>query len=127
MAPHSSKTHSIGPKAPVAETALADVEAALERLEKLGAEADLNTMVIGLSPALAATQIYLFSAQSLSILYENAVSIQKQQTEFANRAARMATREAGRITGQAARAADREMSDPDQEVVELLKKLKRLI
>jgi alkyl hydroperoxide reductase subunit AhpF len=46
--------------------------------------AELDALVVGLSPAVAAGAVYTSMAQSMGILFENAVSAQKLQTLTGN-------------------------------------------
>ena len=103
-----------------------DLEVEMEALSKIGEAANLNDMVLGVSPALAAASLYVSNANSLSVLYENAVATQQQQTQLAQAALKAGIAQMQKMTessGSAAAAA----ANPDQDVINLLKALKEAV
>ncbi|GAA0773823.1 RebB like protein [Roseibium denhamense] len=108
-----------------ASEALDQLEQDLEGLDKAAAAANLNDLVLGMSPALAATSLYLSNAHSLSVLYENAVATQQQQTQLAQASLKAGLKQLHALASQGAQAADARM-DPDQSIIDLLKAVKEM-
>ncbi len=106
--------------------ALADLEAETETLSKIGDAANLNDLVLGVSPAVAAASLYVSNVNSLSILYENAVSAQQQQTQLAQNALNAGLAQLRKLTESSSEAAVA-VEDPDQDILTLLKKLKKMV
>lgn len=109
-----------------ADDPITELETELEALSKIGEAANLNDLVLGISPALAATSIYVSNANSLSILYENAVATQQQQTQLAQSALKAGIAQLQKITGSSSAAAAA-AENPDQDILTLLKALKEAV
>ncbi len=109
-----------------ADDPITELETELEALSKIGEAANLNDLVLGISPALAATSIYVSNANSLSILYENDVATQQQQTQLAQSALKAGIAQLQQVPGRRSAAAAA-AEDPDQDILTLLKALKEAV
>lgn len=86
---------------------------------------EIDAMVLGLAPAVAAASVYCSLAQSTSILYDNAVAQQKSQTISAGMLTLGGILNLLAMTDAATNQAEAEI-DPDAELIDLLKALKNL-
>ncbi|QDG76727.1 hypothetical protein FJ695_13060 [Labrenzia sp. PHM005] len=120
--PTKPQTQPAGP----AGDPITELENELEALSKIGEAANLNDLVLGMSPAMAATSIYVSNANSLSILYENAVATQQQQTQLAQSALKAGIAQLQKITDSSSTAAATS-ENPDQDILSLLKALKEVV
>lgn len=102
------------------------LETEIEALSKIGEAANLNDLVLGISPAVAAASLYVSNANSLSILYENAVAAQQQQTNLAQIALNAGLGQLKNLTESGAKAAAA-AENPDQDILAILEKLKKLV
>lgn len=117
------------PQAPAptpADEAASDLQTQIETLSKIGNVANVNDLVLGLSPAIAASSLYISNAQSLGILYENAVAAQKQQSELAPGALQAGLAQMRKVTTDGTAAAVSKI-DPDKDVIDLLETIKKLV
>lgn len=109
-----------------AEEAIEELQTEIETLSKIGEAANLDTLVLGMSPAVAAMSLYTSNVQSLDILYENAVATQNQQTQLAQNALQAGIAQMRKVTsGETAAVAAR--TNPDKDIVELLETIKKLV
>ncbi len=109
-----------------ADMPLNTLEADIKTLSKIGEAANLNDLVLGLSPAVAAASLYVSNANSLSILYENSVATQQQQTQLGQCALKAGIAQLHKViesSSDAAAAAE----NPDQDLLDLLKALKTAV
>lgn len=109
-----------------AEEAIEELQTEIETLSKIGEAANLDTLVLGVSPAVAAMSLYTSNVQSIGILYENAVATQNQQTQLAQNALQAGIAQMRKVTsGETAAVAAR--TNPDKDIVELLETIKKLV
>ncbi len=109
-----------------ADAPLNTLEADMETLAKIGEAASLNDLVLGLSPAVAVASLYVSNANSLSILYENAVATQQQQTHLAQSALKAGIAQLHKVT-ESSSAAAAAAENPDQDLLDLLKAVKTAV
>jgi hypothetical protein len=109
-----------------ADAPLNILEADMETLAKIGEAASLNDLVLGLSPAVAVASLYVSNANSLSILYENAVATQQQQTQLAQSALKTGIAQLHKVT-ESSSAAAAAAENPDQDLLDLLKAVKTAV
>ncbi|MBO9419979.1 RebB family R body protein [Labrenzia sp. R4_2] len=109
-----------------ADVPINTLEADMETLAKIGEAASLNDLVLGLSPAVAVASLYVSNANSLSILYENAVATQQQQTQLAQSALKAGIAQMDKVT-ESSSAAAASAENPDQDLLDLLKALKTAV
>ncbi|MBO9425353.1 RebB family R body protein [Labrenzia sp. R4_1] len=109
-----------------ADVPLNSLEADMEILAKIGEAASLNDLVLGLSPAVAVASLYVSNANSLSILYDNAVATQQQQTHLAQSALKAGIAQLHKVT-ESSSAAAAAAENPDQDLLDLLKAVKTAV
>ncbi|WP_420340309.1 RebB family R body protein [Roseibium sp.] len=109
-----------------ADVPLNSLEADIETLAKIGEAASLNDLVLGLSPAVAVASLYVSNSNSLSILYENAVATQQQQTQLAQNALKAGIAQLHKVT-ESSSAAAAAAENPDQDLLDLLKVVKTAV
>jgi hypothetical protein len=109
-----------------ADAPLNTLESDMETLAKIGEAASLNDLVLGLSPAVAVASLYVSNANSLSILYENAVATQQQQTQLAQSALKAGIAQLHKVT-ESSSAAAAAAENPDQNLLDLLKAVKTAV
>lgn len=101
------------------------LETDIAALSRIGEAANLNDLVLGISPAMAAASLFVSNANSLSILYENAVSAQQQQTQLAHAAVAAGILQLQNISRSS--EAPVQAADLDEAVAELLKAVKAAV
>ena len=86
---------------------------------------EIGELVLGLSPAVASSAVYCSLAQSTGIMYENAVAAQKRQTLAADVLTLGAVLTSLAMSVEDIKTLDK-TSDPNAELVKLLKALEKL-
>jgi|GEM_PF-4061000 len=104
---------------------LTPLETDIATLSRIGQAANLNGLVLGISPAMAAASLFVSNANSLSILYENAVFAQQQQTQLAQAAMIAGIVQLQNISRSSEMPS--QAADSDEAVAELLKAVKAAV